>query len=244
MGVIRVNYHDIEKIRQGFCLGRGKEGSCYFQSKYNCIFKIYHSFFRQNKLYFDNLTDDRISFPKDILLYGDTDLIIGYTMPYLRGVDLVNGFPWKLDLNLLKNAYVELKNLILKYKDIYMDDMCLDNIFYDDRKASFSLIDTSRWYPKDNCYKENLSEINWVLITSLLVNMDVRNNSISNDKLFSELYRIYYQYSLETTKKINGMKYNNINLDGMFIKFLDLVEEQTSELKGYKVKKIEDLMVK
>ena len=243
MGVLRINYQQMDEIRREKPLGIGKEGSCYRIDNKNII-KLYHSFFRRSELYFSNLKDERIAFPIDIVYYENTKSIVGYTMPFLRGNNLINGFPINLNINTLKYAYVGLRDLINKYKDIYMDDMCLDNIFYNEIKSYFSLIDTSRWYPKKDGYLDSISDVNWILIASLLINIDVNNDIIYEDKLFKELYNLYRRYELEINKKISGMKYDRFNIDGLFIDLLKFLETKTSEIKGYKVKKIEDLKLK
>ena len=242
MGVIRLNYQQIDEIRKNKPLGIGKEGSCYLY-KNNEVIKLYHSFFRTNKLYFADLKDKNIAFPKDIILYENTDLILGYTMPYFKGVNIVNGFSKDLDLETLKYSFIILKDLIKKYKDIYMDDMCLDNIFYNDNNSSFSLIDTSRWYPKADGYKDSINDINWIFVAGLLINIKGIKKNIYEDNIFRDLYAIYYKYELEANKRISGMSYDKINIDGLFKDFLINTEKKVSEVKGYKVKKISDLKI-
>ena len=241
MGVIRVNYHDIEEIRYGVQIGYGKEGKVYFQEDDNGVVKIFHSFLKQKKLFFAGLTDNKIAFPKDILLYENTDLIIGYTMTFFQGRNLAEGFPSYLDIELLKKECLELEKLVIKYKDIFMDDICLDNIFYNNVKKYFSLIDTSRWYYENNGYIKSINELNWALISGLLLNLDIENSSIINDNFYKEMYNIYYQYCLERNKKFNGMNYTNININGLFLEFLNTIINKLSDIKGFKVKKISDL---
>ena len=136
MGVIRVNYKQMEDIRKGICIGSGKEGRCFLIDS-KTVLKLYHSFFRNIKLYFDNYVDSNIAFPKDLIYYDDTDLLAGYTMPYLYGNNILSGFKNDLNINELKYAYIKLKDLIKKYNDIYMDDLCLENIIYDGRTSNF-----------------------------------------------------------------------------------------------------------
>ena len=242
MGAIRVDYKQMEEIRKNKPIGIGKEGSCYHLED-DIVIKLYNGFFRNNKLYFDNLNDEKIAFPIDILFYENTELMVGYTMPYLYGNNLVNGFPLDLKLKTLKYAFIELKTLISKYKDIYMDDMCLDNIFYNDLRSYFSLIDTSRWYPRNDGYKESINDINWLFIASLLINVDI-DKKIYKDKIFKELYNLYHRYTLEVNKRICHMQYDKIDIHGLFIEFLNTLEKKTSNIKEKKVKKIEDLIIK
>ena len=240
MGVVRLNYQQMDEIRKNKPIGTGKEGSCYFLDN-NKIIKLYHSFFRHNKLYFVNLKDERIAFPIDIIYYENTNLMVGYTRPYLNGVNLVNGFPRELNLNSLKQAYNELKKLIEKYQNIYMDDMCLDNILYNPNNY-FSLIDTSRWYPKENGYIESINDINLMFIASLFKNVD--KEMFYEDNFFMELYNLYHQYEIEFDKRICGMKYDKINIECLFIECLKIIEQKISEIKEYKVEKIKDLQIK
>lgn len=244
MGVIRVNYREIEEIRFGYCLGSGKEGRCYFYEEDNCIVKLYHCMLRHGQLYFDDLYDSKIAFPRDILFYENTDLIAGYTMPYLRGKSLNNGFFSDMSFDELKLAYLELKKLIEKYKNIYMDDLCLDNIFYDKAKKSFSLIDTSRWYPKKDGYKENINDINWVFIACLILNLDIKNNIIFEDRTVIELYSMYYHYGLQSIRKYHNFTFDRIDISELFLQFLKVVVEKTSENEGKNIKTIKELIRK
>ena len=167
MAIIRVNYKEIEALRYGVLVGYGKEGRCYFQEDDNLLVKLFHYFIKDRQIYFSYLKDARISFPVDILKYEDTESVVGYTLPFLQGESLKDGFKMDTSLEKLKESFLELKELINKYKDIYMNDICLDNIFYDYDKNQFNLIDTSRWYPKVNGYRENLSNINWIFIAAV-----------------------------------------------------------------------------
>lgn len=244
MGIIRVNCRDIEELKYGAPAGFGKEGLCYFQEDDNLLVKLFHYFFNNRQIYFQYLKDARISFPVDILKYEDTESVVGYTLPFLKGESLKDGFKMDTSLEKLKESFLELKELINKYKDIYMNDICLDNIFYDYDKNQFNLIDTSRWYPKVNGYRENLSNINWIFIAGLTESLDLKHNRLSEDEFFNKLYKIYYQYKLEIIKKNNKMKYQDMNIDGLFLEFLNNLIENGSRLSDHEVKTIKELVIK
>lgn len=244
MAIIRVNYKEIEALRYGVLVGYGKEGRCYFQEDDNLLVKLFHYFIKDRQIYFSYLKDARISFPVDILKYEDTESVVGYTLPFLQGESLKDGFKMDTSLEKLKESFLELKELINKYKDIYMNDICLDNIFYDYDKNQFNLIDTSRWYPKVNGYRENLSNINWIFIAGLTESLDLKHNRLSEDEFFNKLYKIYYQYKLEIIKKNNKMKYQDMNIDGLFLDILNNLIENGSRLSDHEVKTIKELVIK
>ena len=242
MGVISLTYKQMDEIRKNKPFGKGKEGSCYYHKNGKDVIKLYHSFFKQNQLYFDNLEDSNIAFPKDIIFYDKTQLIIGYTMPYLKGIDIVNGFPLDLNINQLKYAYIKLKDLIKKYKEIYMDDLCLDNILYNNIENRFNLIDTSRWYPKNNGYLDNINDINWLFTTILIYGIDMR--IIDKDKYFQELKNEYTYYGVEKVKRSNQISYQEMDINNMFIEMINYLIEKQSDIQGKKIKTIKDLYSK
>ena len=155
MGRVLVNHDDLDKLSKGQLVAApGREGRCYFLTNNKEIVKIYHYLDSKRKVYFDDLNSPNISFPKDILIYHD--YIVGYTMDYLNGQKLMTGFPKRLELEKLKQMYIEIKNIISEFDYIYMNDMCLANILIDLRYMRFNLIDTSIWYPKENSKENNI----------------------------------------------------------------------------------------
>ena len=110
MSKVLVDFKRIEEIRKLEIIGRGKEGSCYLLNNQEVI-KLYHFLKGKTKLYFDDLESKNISFPKDILVYSNN--VIGYTMNYLDGEKILNGFKRELELEKLKQMYIDIKNITL-----------------------------------------------------------------------------------------------------------------------------------
>lgn len=225
MNTVLVDRIEVKEIRKNKCIGRGKEGSCYFLKQEHQVVKIYHIWDSKRKIYFDQ-GSDRIAFPNKILLDKETNILVGYTMNYLEGIKFLDGFQDKLSLEELKKSYQELKEIIKNLKDIYMDDNCLENMLYDYNLKRINLIDTSRWYPKENGYIENINEYNWQMITALLRSINWKNFKLNQEKKLYELYLIYDHLE---------------NIPNLFLEFLEELENKVSEYKGYKVKKINEL---
>ena len=117
MGKVLVDDHDVEAIRFGRKIGVGKEGTCYFSKEDNQVVKIYHMYLPRRKVYFENLSDSNITFPNDTLFDMETGLIAGYTMDYLSGIKLLDGFSKKLEIQKimkLKPTFRQNKKKFLK----------------------------------------------------------------------------------------------------------------------------------
>ena len=96
MGKVLVDDHDVEAIRFGRKIGVGKEGTCYFSEEDNQVVKIYHMYLPKRKVYFENLSDNNITFPNDTLFdmeTGDSKPIRGTY--YLSGINPCLYFDWR-----------------------------------------------------------------------------------------------------------------------------------------------------
>lgn len=225
MGRVLVDRREIEEIKNGFCLGRGKEGACYYLEDDNIVAKIYYYFSANRQVYFDSESSRLITFPIDILIDSCSNSITGYTFNPTRGEHFKNGFRNFLSLEDLKKAYQEICLEIKKYPNIYMDDNCLDNILFDYVNKRMSLIDTSRWYPKEDSLERNLEIFNWQIMTALCQgNLDWVNNPLNRDNKLFELYRMH-----------------KLEIQSLPMEFLEELERKVSEIKGEKVKTIGDL---
>ena len=74
--------------------------------------------------------------------------IIANTMSFLPGEKITDGFPEHIEISKIKEAYNRLLEEIKKFPNIYMSDLCLDNILYDENTNSFYIIDTKQWKNK------------------------------------------------------------------------------------------------
>lgn len=167
MGIVLVDREEKRKLDFLESFARGKEGSCHLIEDGNKVLKLYYIYMKDRQVYFDDLKSLNISFPIDILIDSLSGLIVGYTMNYLEGIKLHEGFPKDVKLENLKKMYLDIKKVIEEFSDIRMDDMCLPNILADFNNSQFNLIDTSVWYPKDKAYNENMNEfdkcLNYIL---------------------------------------------------------------------------------
>ena len=227
---VLVNERDLEEIRYSRRVGVGKEGICYLPVDDNRIVKLFYDSYKSQvkQVNFSNIKNSQIAFPIDILCTTDGQ-IVGYTMNYLSGEKFINGFKENLSLSDLKQAYLNLRIIMLKLKNIYMDDNCLDNLLYDYKTNKINIIDTSRWYEKRGGEFESISEFNWQMMTALLTNIDFENYKLNQDRSLSDMYFTYK---------------NSEQLLSIFIEFLNELELKVSEYKGEKVKTIKDLIIK
>ena len=229
MSKVLVDDHDIEAIRFGRKIGvNGKEGTCYFSEEDNQVVKIYHMYLPNRKVYFENLNNNNVAFPNDILLDTNTGLIAGYTMNYLQGVKIMDGFSEELEIKLLKKAYIFLKEILKKYNDICMEDLVLENILFDYQKKVFNIIDTSRWYPCFDSFERNLQFVDGALSYALCNNHLgwLNKKNITNKELL-RIYEIYQNYNPTP-----------------FLELLELVEEEVKQKTGIRPEKIENLTLK
>jgi hypothetical protein len=151
-------------------------------------------------------------------------------MHYLNGEKFIGGFLENLDLQKLKEAYLKTRIIILKLKNIYMDDNCLENMLYDYQSNNINLIDTSRWYKEINGEIKSINEFNWQMTTALLENLKWKQYRLNHDKQLLDLYMEYKYTDFE-------------GIESLFIEFLNELELKVSEYKGEKVKTIKDLTI-
>lgn len=222
MSKVLVDYKRIEEIRTLKVLGRGKEGSCYLLNDQEVI-KLYHILQGNRKIYFEGFESGNISFPKDILFYSDR--IIGYTMNYLHGEKIINGFKRELELEKLKQMYIDIRNVINDYDNIYMEDFCLENILLDYQSNKFNLIDTSRWYLKENSKDKNIMWLNKSLVYVLLrKNLECLNECQNKSKQLFELYRLY-----------------KLGCEVPFLELLDVIKDDVEKKSNFKIKTLSDM---
>ena len=244
MGRILVDRDTIDEMKKGLFISRGKEGQCYFLDENNVV-KIFYYYDRYRNIDFDNRYHEQISYPKDILIDKESKMITGYTMPYLKGQKFEYGFPKYMTLEELKNAYLDMKEIILEQDDIYMDDNCLENMLYDFKQQRINLIDTSRWYTEANGQVRSLCDFNFFMTHALLKAYQYYNSKIKNNNRMQELYEIYYNYwyyqNVENRRK--ALYETVLPITNLFSEFLEEIETSVSEYKGEKVKTINDITI-
>ncbi|MBR3660429.1 MAG: hypothetical protein IKN63_00805 [Bacilli bacterium] len=218
----------LSKIRKKDKLGKpGKEGVCYLLPD-NKVIKLFHGLEKKKKVYFDCLSNPQIAFPIDVLYDRESKLTAGYTMNYLQGESLLDGFKEDISIQEIKNAYLNMRLILLKYKDIYMDDLCLENLLYDYENKKINIIDTSRWFKENDAFVENIENFNWQMMTAILYSFRVNYTKLKQNK---ELNEILKQYE------------NHIHDISMFLNFINVLERYVSEERQEKVKTIRDLKI-
>ena len=61
---------------------------------------------------------------------------------------------------------------MLRQKNVFMDDLCLENMLYDSENKRINLIDTSRWFSKRDGQFESIGNFNWQMMSALLQSID------------------------------------------------------------------------
>ena len=161
-----INSKEDLNILKGENIGTGREGTCYRNN--DIVLKIYSE--SPKDLLFMGSESPYFAFPVDI--YKDNnDNILAHTMKYIDGIKIDNGFPEHLEINKLIEAYNVFLNEISKYPNIYMSDLCLDNIFYNEYTNRFYLIDTTLWKDWSDSLGLNIARLNQNLSHALYLNI-------------------------------------------------------------------------
>ena len=169
MTKILSSLENLESMK-GKALGKGREGECFQIRETPYVLKIYDEKERPKEVKFDDLNSLYIAFPKDTYIDKDNN-IIGISMPFVPGCKFDNGFPLNLEITKLKEAYNILLKEIEKFPDIYMYDMCLDNILYDENTNRFYLIDINLWKELKDSFGLNYARLDLNLSHALYKNV-------------------------------------------------------------------------
>ena len=169
MSKIVTSLEELDKIK-GKELGEGREGICYYLNNSSLILKIYKEDKRPRELNGSNNISSYIAFPKDIFTDSNGN-IIANTMSFLPGKKITDGFPEHIEISKIKEAYNRLLEEIKKFPNIYMSDLCLDNILYDENTNSFYIIDTKQWKNWDDSFGLNYARLDQNLSAALYENI-------------------------------------------------------------------------
>ncbi len=225
MSPFSINFYDIAEIKnKKTFLNSGKEGACYFLDDKTLI-KLFHVLDAKRKIYFSSYKSDNIAFPIDVYYYDNTSFIEGYTMNYLEGVNIAQGFKSSLLIVDLINAYNKIRMEIEKFSNIYMADLVGVNILYDYQNNKINIIDTSKWYPMKDGMLKNISRLDAILIDRLLT-------VIKND----------YQDLLKKNERLELLfqEYTNILMEFQYLEkvynpnlFREFVDELVKTISNY-----------
>ena len=204
---------------KGQYLGEGREGICYKMIDPSLVLKIYKEEQRPENLIIREQESPYIAFPKDIFV-DSNGKILASTMPFMAGEKLENGFLEELEISKLKEAYNVILLELQKFSDIYMSDLCLDNIFYSELTNRFYLIDTTLWKQWDDSIGLNIARMNQNLSHALYKNIAwLEDYDFWKD---NEKFRYDFRES-----KNEG-----------FVSFLELLEESIEQISNYFDKEI------
>ena len=192
------------------------------------ILKIYREDKRPYELNCLGNDSPFIAFPKDIYIDSNNN-IIASTMSYLPGEKLSNGFPKDIEVSKIKEAYNRLFQELQKYPNIYMSDLCLDNILYDENTNSFYIIDTRQWKEWNDSFGLNYARLDQNLSAALYENLSWLDE---------------YDFWKENTEFASNYR-SSKNADFIyFIKYLDGAIELTSKYFDKEIVTFEDLSPK
>ncbi|MBQ2873416.1 MAG: hypothetical protein IJE89_05405 [Bacilli bacterium] len=200
-------------------LGVGMEGTCYKKGKnsyklYNRTYRdIYDSRQEQVRLLkFRDIQIDNFYFIRSLIFIREN--IVGSVSSYADGVNCSDAKLYKRNLDNLINALNILKGNVIELSKnyIYIDDLWLENILYDNRE--FIFIDTSDYYLREDSKKPNdksddVSDIyrkNMTIIMKLLFKAITSYNSLIDNFIFAYLTEIdneYKDYLVDTDLMID-----------------------------------------
>lgn len=215
---------ELDKLK-GELIGSGREAICYKIPNTFEVIKIYNVDERPKKLLFMDYSSKYIAFPKDI--YKDKNgNIIAHTMNYIEGEKCEFGFPESMDIITLKEAFQILVEEISKFPNIYMSDLCLDNIVYNSYDKRFYIIDTTLWKQWNDSLGLNISRLNQNLAHALYQNI----SWLKEYNFWKENSEFRYQF---IQSKNEGFLY--------FIGFLNQAIQEISNYFGKDITTIQDL---
>lgn len=204
MDNIYISKKDLDVFSKAKLLGSGKEGKCYFNID-NDLIKIYHNDKHPASVNYVGYNSIYISFPKKVYCDKETKEVLAITLPFFQGNKLVDGLSLDISIaNLLEAREVLAKELV-KFPNIYMEDLCLDNILYNEETNRFYLIDTGLWYDLPNSAVLNQTTIDLNLSFALT---KIVSWLSEYPNLYQENPKLHYFYhSSRHSKYVNFLEY-------------------------------------
>lgn len=200
-------------------LGVGMEGTCY--KKGNNSYKLYNRIYRdtydtstaQRRLMrFKDIQIDNFYFIRNLIFIREN--IVGSVSQYAKGSNCYQIELYKKNLDNLINALNILKKNVMELSKnyIYIDDLWLENILYDNRE--FKFIDTSDYYLREDSKNSNdkYDDVNAIYRKNMTVIMKVlfkditSYNSFLDNFIFAYLTEIgseYKDYLIDTDLMID-----------------------------------------
>ena len=221
-----INSKDELDLLKMVYIGEGREGISYRNN--DIVIKIYKEY--PKRLLFMGEESLYLTFPIDI--YNDCNgNILAHTMKYVNGIKIDSGFPKHIKIDKLIEAYEVFIEEISRYPNIYMRDLCLDNILYNELNNRFYLIDTTLWENLDDSLGLNIARLNQNLAHALyqtiswIEEYDFWNNNVEFKRNF---------YGSKNVEFINFITFLNQTIEVIskyYSKKIVTVEDLSSEMK-------------
>lgn len=172
-------------------LGVGSQGACYYDPKTNQVLKVFHIFFdddyddviSEDLTQFSNITNSTFIWPIETIEYNN--LVIGYTMKFVKAKSLYETNPLYVNLNsfakAISKSYKDIE--LLTNNDIKIYDI-MYNILYS--KGKINVIDTMEYSKRNVTLKENFEGFNLELKYFLVDNLF--NNFVNSNSFLRDLY--------------------------------------------------------
>ena len=172
-------------------LGVGSQGACYYDPKTNQVLKVFHIFFDddyedaifEDVIQFSNITNSTFIWPIETIEYNN--LVIGYTMKFVKSKSLYETNPLYVNLNSFAKAISK------SYKDIALltnNDIKIYDIMYNIlySRGKINVIDTMEYSKRNVTLKENSEGFNLELKYFLVDNLF--NNFVNSNSFLRDLY--------------------------------------------------------
>lgn len=197
---------DCDNIHSGTC------GTVYINFYGNAI-KILNSPLHLTKLPMADYSSKLIAFPMDTY-FSRKDKIIGYKMRAFKGDTLKYGFGLSYNIENIRNAYLETKKEISKFKNIKMIDLSEVNIMFDGNH--FYLIDTDDWVIHSGNVRSNQNYFKAGIIEGLILSIksfrkqgdifnDLVKGSISINQVFDMICEKYVKITGNIPRTIEDL---------------------------------------
>ena len=211
-------------------LGVGSQGACYYDPKTNQVLKVFHIFFDddyedaifEDVIQFSNITNSTFIWPIETIEYNN--LVIGYTMKFVKSKSLYETNPLYVNLNSFAKAISK------SYKDIALltnNDIKIYDIMYNIlySRGKINVIDTMEYSKRNVTLKENSEGFNLELKYFLVDNLF--NNFVNSNSFLRDLYDSKDANALEF---LNELKRKLSEYIGFEITMLNEVRMLTSKI--------------
>ena len=211
-------------------LGVGSQGACYYDPKTNQVLKVFHIFFDddyedaifEDVIQFSNITNSTFIWPIETIEYNN--LVIGYTMKFVKSKSLYETNPLYVNLNSFAKAISK------SYKDIALltnNDIKIYDIMYNIlySRGKINVIDTMEYSKKNVTLKENSEGFNLELKYFLVDNLF--NNFVNSNSFLKDLYD---SKDANASEFLNELKRKLSEYIGFEITMLNEVRMLTSKI--------------